>query len=105
MSTANAFTPDTAGTVSATVAATTANIALGKTGIGQQVLVQSLAANAIAFINFGDSTVTAATATGTPILPNQIYTFTVGPNVTNVATIGTAGNTLYFTCGQGGVPT
>lgn len=105
MSTANALTPNTAGTVSATVAATTANVALAKGGITQQILVQSLAGNAIAFIEFGTSAVAATVATGTPILPNQIYTFTVGPNVTNVATIGTAANTLYFTCGQGGVPT
>jgi len=105
MSTANAFTPNSAGTVTATVAATTATIALSKTGVGQQILVQSLAGNAVAFINFGTSAVTAAVATGTPILPGQSYTFTVGDSVTNVATIGTAGNTLYFTSGQGGVPT
>lgn len=105
MSTANPFTPNTAGTVAATVAATTAALALNKAGIGQQIMVQSLAGNAIGFINFGDSTVTATVAAGTPILPGGSYTFTVGGNVTHVATIGTAGNTLYFTSGQGGVPT
>lgn len=105
MAVINPFTPNSAGTVSATVAATTANIALSKGGVNQQIMVQSLAANAVAFINFGDSTVTAATATGTPILPGQIYLFTVGANVTNVATIGTAGNTLYFTSGIGATAT
>jgi hypothetical protein len=105
MSTLNPLTPNAAGTVTATVASTTANIALSKTGISQQIMVQSLAANAVAFINFGDSTVTAAVASGTPILPGQIYLFTVGPTVTNVATIGTAANTLYFTSGQGSTAT
>lgn len=105
MSTANPFTPNNAGTVIATVAATTAVLTLSKGGITQQIMVQSLAANAVAFINFGTSSVTATTSTGTPILPGQSYTFTVGADTTSVATIGTAGNTLYFTSGQGGVPT
>lgn len=105
MSTANPFTPNLAGTVTATVAVTSAALALSKGSIPQQIFVQSLAANAVAFINFGNSTVTAATATGTPILPGLRYTFTLGSDVTHVATIGTAGNTLYFTSGQGGVPT
>jgi hypothetical protein len=100
------FTPNSAGTVIVTVAATTATVALAKTGVTQQITVSSPAANAVAFIEFGSSSVTAVvpvgtTPGGTPILPGIKYTFTVGSNVTNVATIGTANNTLYFTCGQG----
>jgi len=105
MASTQPYTPNSAGTVNATVAATTANIALSKTAVNQQIMVQSLAGNAVAFINFGNSTVTVATATGTPILPGQIYLFTVGADVTNVATIGTAGNTLYFTSGIGSTAT
>lgn len=105
MSTVNPYTPNTAGTVTATVAATTANIPLSKTAVNQQIMVQSLAANAIAFIEFGSASVVAAVATGTPILPGQIYLFTVGQSVTNVATIGTVANTLYFTSGYGSTAT
>jgi hypothetical protein len=63
-------------------------------------MVTSLAANAIAFIEFGDSSVTAALATGTPILPGTIMTFSIAASVTTMAAIGTAG-TLYVTCGHG----
>jgi len=94
------FTPMTAGTVSRAVAGTTASVALAKGSVNQTVMVSSLAANAIAFIEFGTSAVEAAIATGTPILPGQTQKFTVGSNVTHVAAIGTAG-TLYITCGKG----
>lgn len=94
------FTPMTAGTVSRTVSGSSAAVALAKTGIPQTVMVQSLAGNAIAFIEFGDSAVAAAIATGTPIMPGAIMTFSVAPSVTNMAAIGTAG-TLYVTCGHG----
>jgi hypothetical protein len=104
MSTANAFTPNTAGTVTVAVSGSSVATALTKGSIAQQVMVQSLAASAIAFIEFGTSAATSAIASGTPILPGQSYTFTVGPTTTHVAVIGTAG-TLYLTCGQGGVPT
>ncbi len=104
MSTANAFTPNSAGTATASVTASSVAAALTKGGVTQQVFVQSLAASAVAFIEFGTSAATSAIATGTPILPGGQYTFTVGSTTTHVAVIGTAG-TLYFTCGQGGVPT
>ncbi len=94
------FTPMTAGTVSRTVSGSTAAVALAKTGNPQTVMVQSPAANAIAFIEFGDSTVTAAAATGTPILPGAIMVFTVAAAVTHMAAIGSAG-TLYVTVGHG----
>ncbi len=87
-----------------TVAATTANLTL-PTG-GDQVMISSLAANAISFINFGDSTVTVVIPTGTqqsgtPILPGTAQTFTIPSGATSIATIGTAGNSLYVTRGDG----
>lgn len=94
------FTPVTTGTVSRTVSGSSAAVALAKTGSPQTVLVQSPAANAVAFIEFGDSTVAAVAATGTPILPGAIMVFTVGPAVTHMAAIGSAG-TLYVTSGHG----
>jgi len=91
------FTP--AGTVSRSVGAATANVALSKGSRPQTVMVSSLAANAVAFIAFGSSTVEAA-LTDTPILPGTQRIFTIGSEVTHVAAIGTAG-TLYFTVGTG----
>ncbi len=87
-----------------TVAATTASLAL-PTG-GDQVLISSIAANAIAFVNFGDSTVTVVIPTGTqqagtPILPGTVQTFTIPNGATHIATIGTTSNILYVTRGDG----
>lgn len=94
------FTPGTAGTVSRTVSGTTASVALAIGSTSQTVMVSSPAGNAIAFIEFGTSAVASVAATGTPILPGAIMMFTIGPNVTHVAAIGSAG-TLYFTTGMG----
>lgn len=91
----NPFTPGS--TVSRTVSGASANVAL--TGSGLQVMVSSLAANAIAFITFGTSAVTAA-LTDTPVLPGTVQVFTIPPGTTHVAAIGTAG-TLYLTRGDG----
>lgn len=92
------FTP--AGTVSRTVSGTTANVALAKGSRAQTIMVSSLAANAIAFVKFGSSTVEAVAANDTPILPGLVYFFTVGNDVTHMAAIGSAG-TLYVTSGNG----
>ena len=94
------FTPMTAGTVSRTVSGTTANVALAQGSVQQTVMVTSPTANAIAFIEFGDSTVASVAATGTPILPGTVMMFSVGAGVTHMAAIGSAG-TLYVTCGHG----
>lgn len=94
------FTPASAGTVSRTVSGSTAAVALFKGSVNQTVMVTSPAANAIAFIEFGDSTVVSVAATGTPVLPGAIMVFTVGPNVTHMAAIGSSG-TLYVTSGHG----
>lgn len=102
------FTPATVGTKAITVAATTANVQLPYPGVDQQVMVTSIAANAIAFIAFGNSAVAATVPTGTagstPVLPGRPSVFSVGPDVTHIATIGTAANTLYVTCGAGVAP-
>jgi hypothetical protein len=94
------FSPGTAGTVSRSVSGTTANVALAKGSTNQTVMVTSPTANAIAFIEFGDSTVAAVAATGTPVLPGTVMVFTIGANVTHMAAIGSAG-TLYATVGYG----
>jgi len=96
------FTPGNS--IAITVAATTATVTL-PTG-GDQVMITSLAANAVAFVNFGSSTVTAVIPTGTAsaataVLPGTSRVFTVPAGATSIATIGTAGNTLYVTRGDG----
>lgn len=97
------FTPGK--TVLITVAATTANLAIPAPR-GDQVLVTSLAGNAIAYIAFGDTSVAVVAPTGTatsgiPILPGTQKVFTIPPGAVNVASIGTAGNSLYITSGDG----
>ncbi len=97
------FTPSNS--IVITVAATTATVAL-PTPVGNQIMVSSLAANAIAYVNFGASTVTVVIPTGTkqkavPILPGTVQMFTVGDAITHIATIGTAANSLIVTCGDG----
>lgn len=92
----NPFTPGA--TVSRTVSGSSANVAL--TGSGLQVMVSSLAANAIAFIKFGSSSAITAALTDTPILPGTVQVLTIPPDTTHVAAIGTAG-TLYLTRGDG----
>lgn len=94
------FGPNTAGTVSIAVTGTSAAVALGKTG-PLTCEVQSLAGNAIAFIEFGVSTVAAVAATGYPILPGVDKVVSVPAGATHVAAIGTASTTLYFTPGHG----
>lgn len=105
MSSLPPFTPGNS--IVATVATSSAQITLPVTH-GNQVLVSSLAANAIAYVAFGaDPTVvipTGTAANGVPILPGTQRIFTVPGAVgqtVKVATIGTAGNTLIFTCGDG----
>lgn len=98
----NPFTPNTTGTVSRTVSGTSARVALSKSD-DQTVMVTSdsaVTSAAIAFIEFGDVTVAAVAATGTPILPGAILILTPPAAATHVAAIGTAG-TLYFTSGRG----
>jgi len=94
------FTPVYQGTGTRTVSGSSATIALAKTGAPQTVMVSSLAGNAIAFIEFGDSTIAAAIASGCPILPGAVMIFSVAAAVTHMAAIGTAG-TLYVTSGHG----
>lgn len=102
----NPFTPNTTGTVSRTVNSGSQRVALNSLGSGsldQTIMVTSdpgVTSAAIAFIEFGDSTVAAVVGTGTPILPGAILVLTPPAAATHVAAIGTAG-TLYFTSGRG----
>lgn len=97
------FTPGQS--IVATVAVASAAIALPATH-GQQIMVTSPASNNIAYIAFGATAPTVVIPTGTatngvPILPGTTRVFTVPLGALYVATIGTAGNTLIFTGGDG----
>lgn len=91
--------------IAITVAATSAAVAL-PSKYGDQIMISSLAGNAIAYIAFGISTVavvapTSTAQNGVPILPGTVQTFTVPGNATHIASIGTVANTLYITGGDG----
>lgn len=99
----NLFSPKAAGTVSITTSGASQNVALGATGGGsRQVRVKNIDTTNLVFINFGNSSVTAATATGVPIGPGETAGFTIDNDDTHVAAISSAGTpVVYFTVGYG----
>lgn len=88
------------GSDSATLVATTTSASVQLDVFSQAVRVVNPAGGAMAFIAFGDVTVTATTAR-MPIQPGATETFTIGANgyVAAITASGTA--TLYFTNGEG----
>lgn len=56
----------------------------------------------VVFVEFGDSAVTAAVATGMPILPGTVESFQLNAAQTHIAAITASGTaTLYATTGLG----
>lgn len=96
----NPFTP---GGTTSTIAVTTSSARVALTrGMSQQVQVTVVAGGSIAFVAFGNSTVSAAVATSVPVLPGTYRIFSVAPDVTHVAAItSTSTATLYATPGNG----
>lgn len=94
----NPFTPAGTVNVSATTSSDRVELAAGAI---DQVMVTVPAGDAMAFVEFGDSTVVATAASSTPVLPGAAYIFTVGP-ATHMAAITAASTaTVYATGGQG----
>ena len=95
--------PFPTGTVTITCSSSsgaTALTTLGSTGVKQVELTN--AGSATIFVEFGASTVSAATTTGYPILAGQTKVVTVSGSVTHVACIVAAStHTLYATVGIG----
>lgn len=87
-----------------TLAATTASARVAlPTALISQVMVTNAPGAGLAFVSFGNDTVSAAVASSTPILPGVAYVFTVPSGATHMAAItGTGSATLYATVGQGG---
>ena len=96
------FTPNGA-TVTLSVTNSTASSAIGSdTGTSTRTIrIAAPSSNAqIAFVAFGDSTITSTTAR-MPILPGTVETFYTG-TMTHVAHITASGTaTLYVTPGEG----
>ena len=102
MASPNPFGPGVTQTLAVT--ATTGNVALG--GTGSQVLIQN-AGSDYAFVNFGDSSVTASVTFPTasvPVRPSSSLLVTVPDTFTTVAAIclATKTTTIYITRGNGG---
>ena len=96
-----AFTPQLA-TVNIAVTGTSASVALNNTvGIsGNQVRIFNNGSS-VSFIAFGTSSSVTATITSIPIAPNSVEVMGVPGGTTYIAAIGTTGNTIYFTMGEG----
>lgn len=93
------FTPGLAATV--TVSVTSASAATALTGVGNQIRILHDGSQKV-FFNVGDSTVTAAVATGTPIAPGGCEVFTIPATATHIACIAASGTeTMYVTRGEG----
>ena len=103
MSLTGAFLPQQA-TVSISVTGTSANanafpVSAGN-GVGYQLRVFN-SGTAITYLTFGTSSALVATTAGLPIAPNSLEVVAVPFGTTYVAAIGTSGNTVYLTAGEG----
>ena len=99
MATQLAFNPVTAGTVSITVGASTANVALGVTTALKQIRVMNNG-SATVWIEFGGSSITAAGNTGIPVAPGATEVFTTNGTYAAAIAAGATG-IVYFTPGTG----
>lgn len=94
------FRPNTAGTV--TIAVATSSAATALVGKGSDLIFTNAGPNT-AFVEQGSSAITAAVATGFPVLAGVTMTLGRADGVTHVATICAAGTsaTLYVSSGEG----
>ena len=84
-----------------TVTGTTANTAIGRSGVGTQSVRLANVGTQVVFFNLGKSSAVTATTSNTPLLPNTTETFTLLNDITHIAAIAaTTGSTLYVTTGE-----
>jgi hypothetical protein len=92
-------------TVNVAASGTTGSVALTSIGEmqGSRTVRVANSGSVAAWIAFGGSSVTAAAASGIPVLGGETVVLEVSPKATHVAAItgGTAA-TVYFTSGKGG---
>lgn len=107
MSGINLFTPETQATVTITSGTSTGRVALTVKANATSVRVKNIDATNIAYVNFGDSTVTAtlpsgATGGSVPIGAGETAGFSLPPGTTHAASICSAGTpVVFFTPGNG----
>lgn len=106
MSTAiTVFRGEAAGTVnlSGTTSSSRVQVFLTTPGVTSEPVIRLYNAGTVAiFVEFGGSSVTAATTTGIPIAPGSVEAFRVDNSQTYVAGITASGTaTLYATPGYG----
>jgi hypothetical protein len=95
------FVPNNAATVTVAVTTTSGSTAVALVGGGPQLTITS-AGSATAFCEQGASTVTAAVATGFPVMAGVVLTIGRDRNATHVACITAASTaTVYYTTGDG----
>lgn len=97
------FSPMTPTVSIASVGTSSSNVARTLSGhLGGDEIRIANTGTAVAFVEFGESTIAATTTTSVPILPNTVEVFSVNPVQTHVAAITVSGTTtLYITTGRG----
>jgi hypothetical protein len=106
MASPSSFQPNTNSTAVLAATAATGRVAITMGGAGQVEVTNKSAAN-WAYVEYGDSTVTATVPTGStggyPVGPGQSKIITVPSTITNMAAICDAGlaATVFFTPGNG----
>ena len=100
MSGDNLFTPKPAGTVNIVATGSSARILLNRLAC-RQLRIKNISAADVAFVNFGDVTVTAATTTGMPIGAGETVGITLAEDWTYAAAVTGGTSTVYFTPGNG----
>lgn len=90
------------GTKTKACATSTGTVALATSTATRQLEITNAGSTTI-FLEVGDSSITAAVATGYPILAGQTKVISVAPTVTHVACIhaGSSTHTIYITIGRG----
>lgn len=88
-------------TVNNAVTASSTTVAVSPAAIGNRSVRILNSGTAVTFVNFGPSTVIATLTNSMPLLPNSVETFYFHNDWTHIAMIGTVGNTLYATMGEG----
>ena len=88
---------------SKTISCTGTSAATTLAGVAGQTQVELQNAGTVAvFVEFGDSNIAAAVATGYPVLAGQSKLVTVSSATTHIACIATSGTqTVYVTIGKG----
>ena len=89
-------------TVSAATTASSQALQINATPIGNRTIRIANVGNQTIFVSFGLSTVTASTATSTPIQAGSVETFFIRNETSHVAHIaGSTGSSIYVTIGEG----